>query len=89
MSLKDMIVQWSQGVDKALDGKFEEAIDIWTAMQEPGARICFNVGCMHLLLGNLDNAERVGDSIIIIHSLLAHFNRIIMEIAICTAGSCI
>lgn len=59
MSLKDTIEQWSRGVDKALDGMLDEAIDIWTSMQEPGARIYFNIASTHLLLGNLDNAERV------------------------------
>ena len=59
MSLKDTIVQWSEGVDKALEGKFQEAVDIWTSMQEPGARIYYNISCMHLLLGSMDNAQRV------------------------------
>ena len=59
MSLKDTIVQWSEGVDMALKGKSEEAIGIWTAMQDPGARIFFNIASMHLLLGNLDKAEKV------------------------------
>lgn len=59
MSLKDTIVQWSEGADQALKGKPEEAIGIWTAMQEPGARIFFNIASMHLVLGNLDKAEKV------------------------------
>lgn len=59
MSLKDTIVQWSQGVDLALEGKLQEAIDVWSAMQEPGAKIYFNIACMHMLLGSIDNAERV------------------------------
>ena len=59
MSLKDFIVQWSDGVDKALEGKFDGALDIWTAIQEPGARIYFNIASMYLLLGKLDNAHRV------------------------------
>ena len=59
MSLKDTIEQWSQGVDKALEGRFEEAIDVWSSMQEPGAKIHFNIASMYLLLGRLDNAERV------------------------------
>ena len=59
MSLKDTIVYWNQGVDKAQEEKYLEAIDIWTSMQEPGARILFNVASMHFMLGNLDNAERV------------------------------
>lgn len=46
-------------MDLALEGKLAEAIDVWTAMQEPGARIHFNVACMHILLGSIDNAEKV------------------------------
>ena len=59
MSLKDTIELWSKGVDKALEDKFQDAIDVWTSMQEPGARIFFNIASMHLFLGNIDNAERV------------------------------
>lgn len=62
MSLKDTIVQWSQGVDKALDGRFEEAIEVWSGMQEPGARIYFNIASMYILLGDLENAGRVSVS---------------------------
>lgn len=60
MSLKDTIEQWSQGVDKALDGKFQEAISVWSSMQEPGARIYFNIASMYYLLGDLNRAEEVG-----------------------------
>ena len=59
MSLKDAIVLWSDGVTKALDGKFEEAITVWSSMQESGARISFNIASMHALLGRLDQAEKV------------------------------
>ena len=59
MSLKDTIVQWSEGVDLALSGKPKDAIAVWTAMQEPGARIYFNVASMHVLLGSIENAEKV------------------------------
>ena len=48
-------------MDKALEGKFQEAVDIWTGMQEPGARIYFNIASMHILLGNLEEAETVRD----------------------------
>jgi hypothetical protein len=59
MSLKDTIEQWSEGVDLALGGKAREAIAVWTAMQEPGARIYFNIASMYMLLGSIDNAEKV------------------------------
>ena len=61
MSLKDAIVLWNDGVNKALDGKFEEAIAVWNSMQESGARISFNIASMHLLLGRRDLAEKVRD----------------------------
>jgi len=59
MSLKETIVLWNQGVDKALDGKFKEALGIWTSMQEPGARIMYNISSMHVLLGDLESAVKV------------------------------
>ncbi len=61
MSLKDAIVLWNEGVNKALDGKFEEAITVWNSMQESGARISFNIASMHILLGRRDMAEKVGE----------------------------
>ena len=59
MSLKDTIEQWAAGIALAEAGQFEEAIDKWTSMSEPGARIYFNVASMFLKLGDLENAERV------------------------------
>ena len=59
MSLKEAIVLWNEGVNKALDGKFEEAISVWNSMQESGARISFNIASMYILLGNLEKAEKV------------------------------
>lgn len=59
MSLKDTIVQWSEGVDLALSGKSKEAIAVWSAMQEPGARIYFSIASMYVVLGSIENAEKV------------------------------
>ena len=59
MSLKDTIEQWQAGVEKAEAGHYEEAIDCFTEMPEPGARIYFNIASMFLRLGNLADAERV------------------------------
>lgn len=59
MSLKDTIEQWHAGVEKAEAGHYEEAIDCFTEMPEPGARIYFNIASMFLRLGNLEDAERV------------------------------
>jgi len=60
MSLKETIEQWQSGVEKAEMGRYEEAVDCFTEMSEPGARIYFNIASMFLRLGNLEDAERVG-----------------------------
>ncbi len=59
MSLKDTIEQWSAGIAYAEAGQYDEAVDKWTEMAEPGAKIHFNVASMFLKLGDLENAERV------------------------------
>ncbi len=59
MSLKDTIEQWSTGIAYAEAGQYDEAVDTWTEMAEPGAKIYFNVASMFLKLGDLENAERV------------------------------
>ncbi|XP_064396169.1 neutrophil cytosol factor 2-like isoform X2 [Halichondria panicea] len=58
MSLKDTIEQWSAGIAYAEAGQYDEAVDKWTEMAEPGAKIHFNVASMFLKLGDLENAER-------------------------------
>ncbi len=59
MSLKDTIELWKTGAEKADAGQYQEAIDAFLEMPEPGARIYFNVASMYLRLGRLDEAERV------------------------------
>lgn len=60
MSLKDFIEQWKNGAELAEAGRYAEAIDCLTEMSEPGSRNYFNIASMHLRLGHLDDAERVG-----------------------------
>ena len=59
MSLKDTIEQWNTGVGHAEAGQYEDAVDRWTEMPEPGAKIYYNIASMFLKLGNLADAERV------------------------------
>ncbi|NXC41106.1 NCF2 factor, partial [Penelope pileata] len=57
MSLVETIRLWQEGVCAA-DGKdWEGALDAFTAVQNPPAKICFNIGCIHLVLGQLAEAE--------------------------------
>lgn len=59
MSLREMIEFWKDGVEKAERNQFTAAIEAFLSMQEPGARIYFNVASMQLRLGNLAAAEDV------------------------------
>lgn len=61
MSLKEKVVLWQAGVENAVAGKFEEAVDSFTEIPEPSARIYFNISSAFLRLGNLEDAERVRD----------------------------
>ncbi|NWX46580.1 NCF2 factor, partial [Steatornis caripensis] len=57
MSLVETIRLWQEGVCAA-DGKdWRAALDAFTAVQNPPAKICFNIGCIHLVLGKLAEAE--------------------------------
>lgn len=59
MSLLETIRLWQEGVCAA-DGKdWGAALDAFTAVQNPPAKICFNIGCIQLVLGKLEEAERV------------------------------
>ena len=59
MSLKEMVVLWQAGVENAEAGRFEEAVDNFTEIPEPSARIFFNIASAFLRQGNLEDAERV------------------------------
>ena len=59
MSLKEKVELWQSGVANAAVGKFEDAVDSFTEIPEPSARIYFNISSAFLRLGDLENAERV------------------------------
>ena len=59
MSLKEKVELWQAGVENAVAGKFEDAVDNFTEIPEPSARIYFNIASAFLRTGNLEDAERV------------------------------
>ena len=59
MSLKETIILWNSGVEAALAGNFDQAISEWISMPEPGAKIYYNIACMRLKQGQLDQAIKV------------------------------
>lgn len=59
MSFVDTLRQWDDGVTCADKQDYSEALRILVAIREPNSKICFNIGCLHLLNQNLDDAEKV------------------------------
>ncbi|NXU25912.1 NCF2 factor, partial [Thalassarche chlororhynchos] len=57
MSLVETIRLWQKGVCAADGKEWRAALDAFTAVQNPPAKICFNIGCIHLVLGKLAEAE--------------------------------
>lgn len=59
MSLAEAISLWNEGVLAADKKDWKGALDAFAAVQDPHSRICFNVGCMHTILGSMPEAEKV------------------------------
>ncbi|NXH90757.1 NCF2 factor, partial [Edolisoma coerulescens] len=57
MSLVETIRLWQEGVCAADRKEWSGALDAFTAVQNPPAKICFNIGCIHLVLGKLVEAQ--------------------------------
>ncbi|XP_064926916.1 neutrophil cytosol factor 2 isoform X1 [Columba livia] len=57
MSLVETIRLWQEGVCAADGKEWRAALDAFMAVQHPPAKICFNIGCIHLVLGQLAEAE--------------------------------
>ena len=62
MSFVDTLRQWDEAVTCADRQDFPEALRIFLSIQEPNSKICFNIGCLHLLNQELDAAEKVSQS---------------------------
>ncbi|NXI41333.1 NCF2 factor, partial [Galbula dea] len=57
MSLVETIRLWQEGVCAAEGKDWKAALDAFMAVQNPPAKICFNIGCIYLVLGKLAEAE--------------------------------
>ncbi|XP_037999999.1 neutrophil cytosol factor 2 isoform X1 [Motacilla alba alba] len=57
MSLVETIRLWQEGVCAADRKEWRAALDAFSAVQNPPAKICFNIGCIQLVLGKLAEAE--------------------------------
>lgn len=59
MSLAETIRLWNEGVLAADKKDWKGALEAFSEVQEPHSRICFNIGCMHTILENMQAAEQV------------------------------
>nr|DBA18004.1 TPA: hypothetical protein GDO54_016305 [Pyxicephalus adspersus] len=58
MALVEIMKLWSEGVAAADKGDWSGALKSFTTITEPRAKICFNIGCCHLVTGNIQEAEK-------------------------------
>ncbi|POI32905.1 hypothetical protein CIB84_003343 [Bambusicola thoracicus] len=77
MSLVETVRLWQEGVCAADGKEWGAALKAFTAVQNPPAKICFNIGCTHLVLGQLAEAEEAFTQSISCdkHLAVAYFQR--------------
>lgn len=59
MSFVDTLRQWDEAVTCVDRQDLSEALRIFLSITEPNSKICFDMGCLHLLNQDLDAAEKV------------------------------
>ncbi|XP_053325838.1 neutrophil cytosol factor 2 [Spea bombifrons] len=57
MALVEIMRLWSEGVSAADKGDWNGALKTFTSISDPRSKICFNIGCCHLVKGDLQMAE--------------------------------
>ncbi|XP_072816691.1 NADPH oxidase activator 1 isoform X4 [Vicugna pacos] len=60
-SLGDLVRDWHQGAQAVERGDWDCALRLFSGIPEPPARLCFNVGCVHLLAGDPEAALQAFD----------------------------
>ncbi|XP_072430046.1 neutrophil cytosol factor 2 isoform X1 [Chiloscyllium punctatum] len=77
MSLTDTIKLWDEGITAADRQEWLTALNLFTTILEPSSKICFNIGCLHLIRGEWSQAEKAFDKSICRdeHLAVAFFQR--------------
>ncbi|XP_004416734.1 PREDICTED: NADPH oxidase activator 1 [Odobenus rosmarus divergens] len=70
-SLGDLVRDWHRGVQAVARGDWGCALRLFSGDPEPPARMCFNVGCVHLLAGDPEAALRAFDQAVIKDTCMA------------------
>ncbi|KAM9005931.1 neutrophil cytosol factor 2 [Sarcophilus harrisii] len=58
MSLAEAIRLWNEGVLAADKKDWRGALEAFTGVQDPHSRISFNIGCVYMILENIQEAEK-------------------------------
>ncbi|XP_038230137.1 NADPH oxidase activator 1 [Dermochelys coriacea] len=61
MAYRDLVRGWHEGILAVDKGDWGSALKIFSSIEEPSSRICFNIGCVHLLTGNPEGALQAFD----------------------------
>ncbi|XP_065593782.1 NADPH oxidase activator 1 isoform X2 [Cyrtonyx montezumae] len=61
MAYRELLRRWHRAVLAADGGDWDAALDAFCGIEDPPARICFNVGCVQLRAGRLREALRAFD----------------------------
>ncbi|KAL8174308.1 UNVERIFIED_CONTAM: hypothetical protein K2H54_041685 [Gekko kuhli] len=56
MAYRDLVRNWHQGILALEEGDWALAVKIFRSIEGPPSKIEFNIGCVHLLKGNLADA---------------------------------
>ncbi|NXD08515.1 NCF2 factor, partial [Nothocercus nigrocapillus] len=77
MSLVETIRLWNEGVCAADQREWSAALATFTSVHNPPSKLCFNIGCIQLILGNLAEAEKAFTQSISCdkHLAVAYFQR--------------
>ncbi|XP_067417535.1 NADPH oxidase activator 1 [Emydura macquarii macquarii] len=71
MAYRDLVRGWHEGILAMEKGDWDSALKIFSSIEEPSSRIHFNIGCVHLLTGNLEGALQAFDKTVIKDNRLA------------------
>lgn len=71
MAYRELLRRWHQAALAADGGDWDAALETLCGIEEPPARICFNVGCVHLRAGRLRDALRAFDETVMKDNSLA------------------
>ncbi|KAK2503111.1 hypothetical protein MC885_004529 [Smutsia gigantea] len=58
-SLRDLVRDWHRGAQAVARGNWGSALRLFSDIREPRSRMCFNMGCVHLLAGDPEVALQV------------------------------